>query len=252
MEDKIQLQTQPPVGYNPIAQIRGAYFHWLLVPFFADRGGEKIWCKCHCLNASQLKACGNLVSLMLPEDKKEKSTKEDGIRFYNAMENVCIATLIEPTFSEIIKMLTDEDFRIEEKKKMLAEFEELINNEKLKTKGKKELQDKIDLLNQEIGFLLPDDTMGFLTAWALGVDVTDINKITKKILLDAAILARAGKTSPHKYISGVFTDKHKEEIDMKAWVVLSEFDEDKKHENELKKKGFTVRGNRPAKNPGKK
>lgn len=247
-DEKIKQVFSPPVGYNPIAEIRGAMFHWLLVPFFADRGGKKVWCYCRCLNATQLKACGNIMSLIIPDEKKKESTKEDLIELYNAMEKVCSAVLVFPTFDEIIKDITGQDPRIEEKRKQLAELEkELDSDRKINTTEKIEIQKSIDKLNQEIGFLLPDDAMGFLTGWALGTDITDINKVTREMLLEAAHLARASSKAPHEYLSGVFTDKHMEEIDIKAWSLLSEFDEDKKREIALSKKGRVIRGTRPKK-----
>lgn len=245
---KIQPAVSPPVGYNPIAEIRGAYFHWLLVPFFADRGGKSVWCKCRCLNAMQIKACGDIMSLILPGEKQKKSSPEDLIRLYNAMEKVCAAVLVSPSFDEIIADLTGQDCRIQEKKKQLADLEkEIDSDKKMKAEEKAKLQKEIDRLNQEIGFLLPDDTMGFLTGWALGTDITDINKISREMLLTAAQLARAGSRSPHDYLSGIFTDKHMEEIDLKAWGLLAEFDEDKKRELELSKKGRVIRGTRKTK-----
>lgn len=237
MSEKIDINNfSPPEGYNPIAKIRGALFHWVSVPF----NGEPIWIKLTCLNAIQIKSCGDISCLYLPKNKK-KEEKEPNIlemiKIKNAQEALCKASMICPSFDKIIGMISDENFLISEKKKALEKINKEINSAKLEPKQKKELQKKADQIEFYLGFLLPDDTMSFITMWALGIKITDIQKLNRKLLLDAAILAKNGGDNPTDHISGVFTDFHKEDINKHAWIIYNEYQAEKERERQLMKRG---------------
>jgi hypothetical protein len=86
----------------------------------------------------------------------------------------------------------------------------------------------------KLGFLLPDDFMATITAWAMGVDRTDIKKITRDILLEAALLAKNGGDNPSDHITGTFTDFQREDINKNAWIIYNEYQEEKKIEKNSK------------------
>jgi len=237
MNEKIDVKLNPPpVGYNPIAAIRGAMFHEICVPFNSHIGSNApIWCYVTCLNMIQIKSCGDISCLYLPqEDKTEKEPDIlDVINRKNAQEELVKLTLVRPSFDEIIGMVTETNFLISEKQKELNEINQKIKKVK-PAKKKKELQIQADKIEYYLGFLLPDDTMSFLTAWALGVEITDIKKMSRDILLDAAIMAVNGKDNPTDHITGVFTDFQKEDINKHAWFIYKQFADDKKREKNLK------------------
>lgn len=232
MCDKIEVkENAPPVGYNPISEIRGALFHNITVPF----NGTPIWCYVTSLNMIQIKSCGDLSCLYLP--KKNETNKEPDmleiIELKNAQEALVKLTLIRPNFDEIIGMITETNFLISEKKAELNKINEEIK--KLKPgKQKRELEKQAEKIEFYLGFLLPDDAMAFLTSWALGVEITDIKKLTRKILLDAAIMAANGKDNPTDHLSGIFTDFQKDDINRNAWYIYNQFLDDKKRETDLK------------------
>lgn len=244
-EKIIVENNKPPEGYNPIAEIRGALFHNITVPF----NGAPIWCYVTCLNMIQIKSCGNLSCLYLPkeesEEKKDFSLIEM-IEIKNAQEALVKLTLVKPSFDEIIGMITNENFLISEKRRELEKINEEIKNLP-SGKQKKELEKMAEKIEFYLGFLLPDDTMAFLTAWALGVEITDVKKLNRSILLDAAIMASNGRDNPTDHLSGVFTDFQKDDINRNAWYIYNQFIEDKKREKELNKNGYKWYGGKGRK-----
>lgn len=246
MSEKIEVKNfKPPVGYNPIEEIRGALFHWITVPF----NGCPIFCKVTCLNMIQIKSCGNISCLYLPEkenEEKKELSLLDMIEIKNAQEALVKLTLISPSFDEIVGMVTETNFLISEKREQLNKINEEIK--KLPPgKQKKGLEKEAEKIEFYLGFLLPDDTMAFLTSWALGVEITDIKKLSRSLLLDAAIMAANGKNNPTDHISGVFTDFQKDDINRHAWSIYNQFIEDKKREQGLKKSGYRWYGGKNRK-----
>ena len=219
----------PPVGYNPISEIRNAMFMWVPVPFF----NNPIWCKLKCLNMIEIKACGNLSCLYFDDKKKKKEkTIEEIMEIKQVQENLVKESLVYPVYDEIIKMITGENFIISQKEKIIKELK--IDLEK---EPNKELSKEIEKLEYSIKFLLPDDACAFITSWALGIDKTNILKISKKMLFHAAIKAVNGHSNPADHISGIFTDFHKDDINNYAWIIYNEYQEQKRQEKEARKKG---------------
>jgi len=224
------------IGYNPIEKIRGSLFHWVAVPF----NGVEIFCQLRCLNATQLEQCGDMTNIEDKEKVNKKLDYADLIQIRNWQEKLCEMTFNIPTFDHIFELVKLNDFVLSEKRK---EFEDLKkryeeNKDKLNTNEKKVLELKIKILELQIGYILPDDTMAFITRWAMGNEISDIKKINKENFLRAAALAKAHNKAPSDYISGVFTDFNKREIDTYAAIVLDEYLKDQKTVNESKYKWF--------------
>jgi hypothetical protein len=236
MENKIDIKKHsPPVGYNPIAEIRGAMFHNICVPF----NRTPVWCYVTCLNMIQIKSCGNLTCLyeLFNQNQEKEPDLIKIIEYKNAQEALVKLTMIKPTYDEICGMVTESNFLISEKTAELEEINKIINTLK-PGKEKKELQKQADQIEYYLGFLLPDDAMAFITAWALGIEITDIKKLDRRILLDAAIMAANGKNNPTDHLTGIFTDFQKDDINKNAWYFYNQYMEDKKREQELKKSKY--------------
>ena len=216
--------TPLPIGYNPIEIIRDGLFHWIAVPF----NGIDVWCQLRCPNATQIEQCGDMTNII--DDDNKKLSYEDLIKTRNYQEEICKIVFNKPTFDNILTLVGNEDFVISEKKAKLEEitkfYEENINE--LSEVEKKTLDLQIKTINLQIGYILPDDTMAFVCKWAMGNDVSDIKKITKDNLLRAASLAKAHSKAPSEYLSGVFTDFNKNEIDTYAFTILDEFMQEKR------------------------
>jgi len=212
----------PPVGYSPLESIRGALFHWVAVPF----NGSEVWCQLRCPNATQIEQCGDISSIDIKDGKESAGyTQDEIIALRNYQEKLCRLALNQPTFDRIASLVGEADFVLSEKREALkllrARFEQGMGE--MSEAEKKESADEISALEIDLGFVLPDDAMAFLAAWAMGSDVSDVKKVSKESLLKAASLAKAHGKAPSDYLSGVYTDHNKADIDHRAFVLLADF-----------------------------
>ena len=224
------------VGYNPIEKIRGALFWWILVPF----NGKGVWCQLRCPNATQIETCGDITNIIDENAKIKNYSQDDLIKIRNYQEALCQLVMNIPTYENIASIIGDNDFLISGKKKELEEIRKKFEkNKKELTEVEKDIiNTQIKLIEFQIGYILPDDTMAFLTRWAMGNDVSDIKRITKEHFLRAAGLAKAHGKAPSDYLSGIFTDYNKIEIDTYAIQVLEEHLQEHKALNEGKNNWF--------------
>ena len=212
----------PPSGYNPLDRIRGAMYHWMPVPF----AGDIVWCKLRTLNATQIESCGDIGLIRSGGDDAAPPDKEVIIELRNTQEALIKAALMSPTYEDIERMIYDEDHVIDEYRKELAELEAMVESANDMTPEQRdELNAEMYRLKLYTGFVLPEDTFAYLTSWILGIDVSDIKKITREQLYRAAIMAKNGSDNPSDHISGIFTDRDRGEIDRAAWSVFNEHKE---------------------------
>jgi hypothetical protein len=210
------------VGYNPLEKIRKQLYHWILVPF----NGTNIFCQLRCPNATQIEQCGNITNIIDETINENKTPTDDEIiQIRNYQEALCKITFNIPTFNNLLRLVGECDFVLSDKKKELAEIEKTYNENKDKmNKTEREIiETRIKSIELQLGFILPDDTMAFITKWAMGNDISDIKKITKDMFLRAAVLAERYHKAPSDFISGVLTDFNKNEIDAHAVSVYNEF-----------------------------
>jgi len=210
---------EPPIGYNPAEVIRGALFNWVQVPV----NGTYIWCKLRCLNGAQAEVCGKVTLVELLKQKETVKDFDKLAEIRNIQENLCRAVLVYPSFNEIEKIIFDEDTVIQDKRDRLAELKK-VDLSSLPKEQKAELVADMEKEEMFISFLLPEDMFAFLTSWALCVDVSDIKKVNKDMLLEAGLLARAGHDNPVDHLSGVFTDRDPSDLNKAAWTVVADYD----------------------------
>jgi hypothetical protein len=202
-------------GYHPLSDIIGQLYDWVFVPF---RGAE-ILVEIRYPRSTQLPDVDKLYGII--EKKKEtKLTRQEMIDVMNIQEDCCKATLNRPTFEELEREIYGKDRVLESNKKRIEEMREKLKS--VSGHEKQELLSEIDRIELFNGFILPDDTMVALTNIALGMDVTDIKKITKEKLLAAYSKARLYNQKPSDFIPGVFTDGDRENIDNYATIIGSE------------------------------
>jgi hypothetical protein len=205
-------------GYHPLPEIMGCLYEWVFVPF----RGAQILVEVRYPRLSQLPQVDKLYNV-IERQKKAKETKltrQEMIDVMNIQEDCCKAVLNRPTFEELELAIYSKDRVLEERKKRLEEMCEklkLVNG-----REKQELQMEIDRLELFIGYILPDDTTVALTDIALGMDISDIRKMTKEKLLAAYTKARLYNQKPSDFIPGIFTDGDRENIDNYATVLGSE------------------------------
>jgi hypothetical protein len=77
--------------------------------------------------------------------------------------------------------------------------------------------------------------MAALTRIALGADVSDIRKLTREALEQAACKAEIYGGPPRSYLSGVFTDRDGAEIDAVCFGIMAELKEKNRNKPRNKK-----------------
>lgn len=210
--------ASPPVGYHPLEVIRGALYHWVPVPF----AGSVVWCKLRTLNRTQMEACGSFALVALGEEKPDPD-RADLIDMRNSQEALVKASLMEPTYEQLEELIYGEDHIMARNRAELDELEDMADKaEEMPSQERAEIDEEIHRLRLMTAFILPEDTFGFVTAWALGVDVSDIKKLSRDQLYSAAVLANSGKDNPSDHLSGIFTDRDREEINVTAWSIYYE------------------------------
>lgn len=229
-------KIEPPTGYNPLAKIRGSLFNWVPVPF----NGMSVWCKLRSIDSVKQNACGAVTLIDLINESSGVSSLSHMVKIRNIQELLAKEVLVKPSFDEILSIVNEDDIVYLQSKKEIQELE-MVDVKSLSPTQRKELEERLDRLRLCIAFILPDDAMGFLTSWALGVDVSDIKNVTKEQLINAAILASRNGNAPSDNLSGVFTDRDKGDIDSVAWQLL---DEERKNKAEGQTKSKWIGGGR--------
>jgi len=180
------------------------------------------------LNATQLKACGDF-SVISVLDKEEEVNPEDAANFEailalkNTQEKMLEFSMVSPTFEEMFDVLGASKL-IDSIKSKLDENEKIVKEATDLTKAqRRELLNEIEKYRLFLGFLYPDDFIGAFVQFAMQKNNTDIDKVSKELLLEAAISADRWGNRPSDYIEGVFTQYQKNDIDRYAMVVLRNF-----------------------------
>jgi hypothetical protein len=195
------------------------------VPILLPWNGEFGLFTIRMLNATQLRACGDFTTLELDTEEDEtKAPDFEAIKsLKNMQEKMFTLALVKPTFNEMCDILevsaTMQRFRetlkhAREQIRLVEDVEEMH-----------EYEEQIEFYENALGFLLPDDFSAALTALLLQKDNTDIRKVTKEMLFEAAIMAEKGHDNPSDHISGVFTDFQHEDINKYAWIELAKYKE---------------------------
>jgi len=214
-----------PAGYNPIERIRGALLHWVEVPF----NGVRVWCELRCPNATQIEQCGDISNIAelskSGEGEAPDYTRDEILQIRNYQENLCRLVFNKPTLDNIAALVGERDFVLSEKREELRRIRERLeqNIGSMTEAEKNEIDARVCSLELQLGFILPDDAMAFAAKWAMGNDVSHVKTLTRENLLRAASLAKTHGKAPSDYLSGVFTDHNKADIDLRASMLLSDF-----------------------------
>jgi hypothetical protein len=175
-------------------------------------------------NATQLEACG-AVTLIGDLRNKNKSTQDEKITMRNTMEAICKITMNNPTFDEFISMTTGADI-VHSKLREELERIKSVDCTGMSATEKNWLDEKTREIELHLAFLLPENTFDFIVRWALGVEISDIKKITDEQLLSAGLRAERNRNSPHENISGCFIDRDMGDFDDAASMRAYKFHED--------------------------
>jgi hypothetical protein len=194
-------------GYHTLSEIKGTMFEWLFVPF----RGSDILVEVRYSRSTQLPEVDKLKAVIEKQQNGRTLSRRDMIDILELQYECCKVTLNRPTFEELTAAIYEKDKVIEEKKKELESIAEQIK--KLPDgPGRQALYRKQEEAEVFVNCVLPDDTMLAITNIALGISLTDIQKITKEKLLLAYQKGKLYGRDPADYVPGLFTDGDRENI----------------------------------------
>jgi hypothetical protein len=201
-------------GYHPLPEIMGALYAWVFVPF----RGTQILVEVRFPRSTQIPEVDKLHAVIKGIQQEGKLTRKEMCDILNIQEECCKAVLNRPTFAELEKAITGKDRALEYNRKRLAELRE--QSKEIKDEAERRyLQMEINKAELFTGYILPDDTMVTLSTIALGMDISDIKKITKEKLLAAYGKARLYGGKPSDFVPGLFTDGDRVNIDNYATML---------------------------------
>ena len=194
----------------------------IMAPFF----GVMMPVKLRELTHAQISACGDFSLIETFEDKVQsmvkRTTTKESVDQIEIMTNVVRESLVSPKYDEILSIY-DKDKKIIDARKRMKEIKEKIYLMKSGPQ-KSNLENELNIIRMQYEFLLPEDFIGFIWSYALGIDKSDIRKLSDKILLEAAVLAEKGHDNPADHIDGKWPEFQKgfylSDINKRAWYLL--------------------------------
>jgi hypothetical protein len=219
-------------GYHTLSEIKGKMFEWLFIPF----RGNDILVEVRYSRSTQLPDVDKLQAVIERQRNGGSLSRRNVLDVLELQYECCKATLNRPTLEELTAAIYEKDKVIEEKKKELAEIAERIGKlpdgpERQKLYRK---QEDIEIF---VNCVLPDDTMLAVTNIALGIGLTDIQKLTKEKLLLAYQKAKLYGGNPADYVPGLFTDGDRENISNYATMLGTDWETHNRKPVKPKKQG---------------
>ena len=182
------------------------------------------------LDQVSISSCGdfNTVTPIVKDDEVESFDLKEMVKVKNIHENIVRLALVHPTFEELETKMMGKDF-YKQTKDAIIKIEGLI--EQLDSeKEKEEYREELERLELSISFLLPFDFTTYIVTIELQQEATDLNKLTKDMLLQAGFLAEKYNKRPSEYLNGTFTDKQRIDIDVTALTLVSDYRQDQQVE----------------------
>ncbi len=210
-------------------ELRNLQFPLVVVPF----NGIDVPVVLRELNQVQIRSCGNFSLIETFEDKiriKESSKISDIVKYTRTMSNIVEAALVKPTYAEIMAIF-DADGTLKGFKEKLQVLRKKLHS----TPGGAErtaLEDEIAMAEALVNSVLPTDFLSTITAYALGIEKSDIKEITNEVLLDCAILAHSGHDNPADHLEGNFTAFMRDDINRRAWETFHNWREKESKKNQ--------------------
>lgn len=179
---------------------------------------------CRVLTSAQIQACGEFSLIETDKSRMEKNKKistKDFIEHSRTMHLVAEASLIKPTYKEILNMVQANDL-CQNVRKELLELREKCKSLPFSDPKRITLENEIDKKLIWTDLILPEDFLSTIFCYVVELDRSDIKKVTDNVLLNAAILAEKWHKAPHEYITGLFTEFNIMDIDRRAAIILEE------------------------------
>jgi hypothetical protein len=188
---------------------------------FVPWNGENIPVRVRELTDLQIQAIGQFS--LIETNAAPKSTAWGSIASLAVMQNeITRAALVSPTYDEIFKIVGENDLTDRMRAKYIEVQKDLLKMPKGPERSA--LENRAEALRLLFEAVLPNDFLAAVTAWATGVDRTDIKLVTREILLNASILQRKYGGRASDYCTGNLSEFNKRDIDTQALIVFSEFE----------------------------
>ena len=173
------------------------------------------------LTHGQILSCGDFSLIETFQDKVQAQTKKitmkEIIEYSERQHAIVKEALVSPTYEQILKAF-EHDLKIKETKKKLEALKARVEDTPRGPK-RADLEEEIASMRVWCEYVLPDDFIAFVVGYSLGIDKSDIKKVSEEMLLNAAILAERGKDNPSDHLDGRFTAFMKDDINRRAWVI---------------------------------
>ncbi len=212
-----------------ISVLRDIQYPLIVIPF----NGVMVSVVLRELNQIQLESCGDFSLIEIEGDRlraKKKTSIPDMVKYAKTMSEIARASLVKPTYDEIMSIF-DADDTLKGFDKKLADLKELLNQ----TPGgreRKSLEEQISFTEIWCNQILPTDFLSAITTYATGIDKSNIKLVTEQILLDCAILSKQCNNAPADHIDGIFTPFMKKDINRRALNVFHEWREKETKKNQ--------------------
>lgn len=192
----------------------------IMVPFY----GTMVPVKVRKLSEAQITACGNISLIKTFEDKvaqlNVKHNMKEIVAYCDRMHELTKRALVAPTYEQIMEQFAHDKHILEAKKQLdelKAELKKTPNGLK-----RRALEEEIDNTRLWYDLILPNDFMGTIISWTLGIDTSDIEELSRNVLLEAAVLAERCHNAPSDHIQGAFTPFMVKDINRRALQILDD------------------------------
>lgn len=171
------------------------------------------------LDSIKIQACGDFSLIQTFADQIRKGKTKDILSYIRVQHRIVKASLAQPTYEELLEVCKI-DSMVQEHTQTIKEIREKVM--KLKA-GPAQQKLEIEIQQHELWteFPLPNNFLVFVLNYALGIDKTDINLVTEKMLIEWAVLAEKYHKAPSDYAKGVFKDFNLLDIDRRAYIALA-------------------------------
>ena len=172
------------------------------------------------LSQVQLLACGNFSLINLGELTSGPFQWSQWVEYAEQNYKILRATLVSPSYDEVME-LVGKDAMVKDAEAKFREINGLLRDLPRGPK-RQEYEKERDSLRCLYDLILPDDFIAPIVAYEVGIGRTDIKKITREMLLTAAILAERGHDNPADHIDGIFSAFNRDDINRRGWEVLGD------------------------------